>query len=65
MAHSNILFLSKTVIHSSDMLQSSVMVRLPQMFLSGSVAHSKRMLLSTYDDSLDDYVSVSIAGFAR
>lgn len=47
MAHSNILFLSKTVIHSRNMLQSIIMVRLLQMFLSGSVAHSKRMLLST------------------
>lgn len=47
MAHSNILFLSKTVIHSRNMLQSIIMIRLQQMFLSESVAHSKRMLLST------------------
>nr|DAI46616.1 MAG TPA: hypothetical protein [Caudoviricetes sp.] len=61
-AHSNILFLSKTMIHSRNMLPSIIMVRFSLLFLSCILAHSKFMLLSTYDDSLDDYVSIFLNG---
>ncbi len=64
MVRSKAMLLSILMTHSMNVFLSFFMVRSIRLLLSAIMARSKDMLLSTYDDSLDTYVSVSIAGFA-